>query len=82
MKRATLLMETELYRRAKALSKKRGVTLKEVINHLVREGLNRLQTTAPQKPFSFPRHRGMEPVSGLNIADRESLHDILDSRKR
>lgn len=80
MKRATLLLEDELYRRTKALSKKRGVSLKEVINSLLREGLNHIHSGEKAREFKLPLHQGLDPIAGVDIADRGSLYDVMDGR--
>lgn len=82
MKRATLLLDNELYRRAKILSKSRGSTLKEVINDLLREGLNSFQEKPKKpKPFVLPLHSGCQPIEGVDISDRNQLYDIFDNEK-
>ena len=82
MKRATLLLEDELYRRAKALSKTLGTTLREVINHLIREGLHASQSKERPKSFKLPVHKGLRPHEGVDLADRGSLYDIMDERSK
>lgn len=77
MKRATLLLEDNLYHRAKALSQKQARTLKEVINDLLRLGLN-MTTEKRDMKFEITPHKNNGPQPGVNIADREALYDLMD----
>ena len=80
MKRATLLLDEALYNRAKALSRKRGTTLKEVLNDLLRSAFNAMPS---QKATSFqiPLHKGNGPRAGVDISDRDSLYALMDDNK-
>lgn len=78
MKRATLLLEDNLYDRAKKLSKERGQTLKEVVNELLRIGLSAARSKKPVL-FELPLyHTG--PLPGVDIADRNALYDLMEDR--
>ncbi len=77
MKRATLLLDDALYNKAKALSQRRGVTLKDVINDLLRTALNYLPATKTS-PVKLPLHKGNGPKTGVEISDRNALYDLLD----
>lgn len=77
MKRATLLLDDVIYERVKHLGRQRGTTLKEVLNDLLRMALNAM----PQKRFpkiKVPLHRKGTPIAGVDLADRNSLYDMLE----
>ncbi len=82
MKRATLLLENELYQRVKALAREKGATMKEIVNTLVREGLNHIGGARPKRSFELPLHKGLGPRPGVDISDREALYDLMDEPKR
>lgn len=77
VKRATLLLEDSLYDRAKKLGKQRDQTLKEVINDILRLGLNQLSAKKNVK-FDIIVHKNNGPQAGVNIADRNALYDLMD----
>ncbi len=81
MKRATLLLDDALYRQAKALGRKEGKTLKEVVNDLLRLALNTLigRTEATKTDhFKMPLHKGNGPRLLVDVSSRESYYDILE----
>ncbi|OGQ08251.1 MAG: hypothetical protein A3I69_05650 [Deltaproteobacteria bacterium RIFCSPLOWO2_02_FULL_40_36] len=78
MKRATLLLEDAIYRRAKALSKQRGVTLKEILNDLLRKALNYSFSPSTSPKFKIPLYQGSGPRKGIDISDRNSLYDLME----
>lgn len=77
MKRATLLLDDAIYDRAKALSVKRGTTLKEVLNDLLRSALNVSPPKANSR-FTLPLHKNNGPRPGVDIADRNALYDLME----
>lgn len=77
MKRATLLLDNAIYKRAKALSKERGVTLKEVLNDLLRKALNFPHHSHKIK-LQIPLYKGSGPRKGVDISDRNSLYDLME----
>lgn len=80
MRRATLLLDDELYRKAKLLSKERGTSLKEVINSLIRDGLQRAALAEAPKKLEIPLRRGLKPAQGIDPADRNTLYEIMEGR--
>ena len=78
MKRATLLLDDVIYNRAKELSLKRGTTLKEVLNDLLRLAFQSLPQPKRISIVKIPLHKRNGPFSGVDIADRHSLHDLLN----
>lgn len=76
VKRATLLLDDAIYMRAKALGRERGKTLKEVLNELLRFALNSMPGRRA-KTLKIPLHKGSGPVGSVDIADRNSLYDLL-----
>jgi len=80
MRRATLLLDDTLYERAKELSIKKGRTLKEVLNELLRFALQALPKEKVSQ-FEIPLHRKNGPQPGIDIADRNSLYDFLDEER-
>lgn len=80
MKRATLLLNDEVYYHAKRLSQSKGMTMKQLINDLLVRGLKSFQITHPIK-FVMPLHKKNVPVPGVDISDRDSLYDsVFDSK--
>lgn len=77
MKRATLLLEDQLYLRVKELSHRRGSSLKEVINDLLRLALNTVALPKRTSGFKIPLHRGAKPNPAFDPSDRNTW-DILD----
>lgn len=71
------MLEDGLYNRAKKLGKQRDQTLKEVINDLLRLGLNMISSKKTVK-FSINVHKNNGPQLGINIADRNALYDLMD----
>lgn len=76
VKRATLLLDDAIYRRAKALGRERGKTLKETLNELLRFALNAM-SSRKTRALKIPLHKGSGPVGSIDIADRNSLYDLL-----
>lgn len=77
MRRATLLLDDTIYERAKELSQKRGKTLKEVLNDLLRFALQAFPKEKTSR-LDLPLHKKNGPLPGIDIADRNSLYDLLD----
>ncbi len=78
MRRTTLLLEDALYDHIKALSVKKGTTIKEVLNDLLRFSLQNLVKKTPEKKICFPLHRKNGPLPGVDIADRQALYDLME----
>lgn len=80
MKRATLLLDDAIYRQTKALSRRRGTTLKEVLNDLLRFALN-VSSAQKKVRFKIPLHKRNGPRPGVDVSDRNSLYDLMDDGK-
>lgn len=79
MKRATLLLESGIYEQAKALSREKRQSLKQVINDLLRLGLSSIGKTQTKKiKYKIPVY-DMKPVPGFDISDR-STWDFLERK--
>lgn len=79
MKRATLLLEDEIYKQAKILSQKKGQSLKRIVNDLLRFALNQnFERQQKKTPFEIPSHTQRKPNRNIDISDRNSLYDLLE----
>lgn len=84
MKRATLLLEDALYDRAKKLCRQRHQTLKDVINDLIRRGINSVASTEKAEKAEkavLPIHKKNGPRPDVDISDRDRLYDLMDNSK-
>jgi len=74
MKRTTLILEDGCMDRVRALAKRQGRTMSEVVNEILAEGLQRRRaklssTTLPS--FSMGRPR-------IDLADRDALEAVME----
>lgn len=76
MGRTTLAIDEDLLRRLKQAAAAQGKTLQELTNQLLRQALTRPRPTAP---FTL-RLRGWDAREqpGVDIRDRDRLHDLMD----
>lgn len=78
MKRVTLPMEDALYEQAKALSREFGKTLKDVLNDMLRAGLQKIRhQNRKNAKFKVPVFSAGGVNSRFDPSDR-STWDILD----
>ena len=80
MKRTTLVLEDDLFRRLKQEAIKSNTSLKEAVSGLLRKAFH-LTDSSRQKPFrlQWKTCRGkIRP--GVHLDDRESLFDAMDGR--
>ncbi|MBX7147995.1 hypothetical protein K1X76_02825 [bacterium] len=80
MKRATLLLENGIYEQVKSLSRKKGLSIKEVINDLLRLGLNISRENNSKKiKVKIPVFHNMKPLPGFDVSDK-STWDFLERK--
>ncbi|MBM4355258.1 MAG: DUF2191 domain-containing protein [Deltaproteobacteria bacterium] len=78
--RTTIVMTEELLAKVRQEAAERGWNLSRTIAELVQAGLQRKSvTSARRKPFRFPTFKGrLQP--GVDLDDRDRLHDLMDGR--
>jgi len=76
MKRTTLVLEDACMDQVRALARREGRQLSEVVNELLAEGLQRRRGTK-RKAFSLPRFSMGRPR--VNLGDRNALESLMDS---
>jgi hypothetical protein len=70
--RTTVTLDRDVYDRARDFSKARGISFREALNELVRQGLVADSAPLPRKPFKItPVRLGLRP--GLSYDDAEAL---------
>lgn len=79
MKRTTLDLEEDIFKRLRQEAADTGTTLKEIVNSLLRRALGR----GPKRKKSFRLNwkvcRGrLKP--GVRLDDRDSLYDLMEGR--
>lgn len=78
MRRTTILLDDALYDRLKELSKKRGSTLKEILNNLLRSALASLGAKKTAVRVTIPLHKKNGARPGIDISDRNALYDFME----
>jgi len=78
MHRTTLQLEDEIYQQAKALSRRRGVSLRTIINELLAHGLASAHTEPSDQRMKIPLIDDRRPLPGVDIADRSSLFERME----
>jgi len=78
MKRTTLLLEDSIYLKLHETIKKQGSTLKDVVNNLLRMGLQQPSVSKKSKQAKLPLHKKNGPKNGIDISDRNALYEIID----
>lgn len=78
MKRATLLLDDALYETAKRLCREEGRTLKEVINDLLRRGLQSFYKKTGPTDFEITVHCQNGPKVGADLSSREAMYDFFE----
>ena len=81
MKRTTLVLDPDLMRELKTQARKAGITFKEQVHQLLREGL-RAMSSKPQKKYTFkpPTGRG-KILPGVDLSNHSALIDLMEGRK-
>ena len=80
MKRTTLVLDPDLMRELKARARDAGLTFKDQVHQLLREGLRSVSTKPKQKyAFAPPTVRG-EILPGVDLSDRGALVDLMEDR--
>lgn len=80
VKRTTIMLDDALYMRVRELSKKKGTTIREVLNDLVRFSLQCMFTKKPRQALKIPLYKNRGPLPGVDISDRNFLYDYLEGR--
>lgn len=80
MKRTTIMLDDALYMRVRELSKRKGTTIKEILNDLVRFSLQCMFAKKPPQALKIPLYKNRGPLRGVDISDRNFLHDYLEDR--
>lgn len=62
--RTTLTIDDRLMRKVKEAAHREGIPLKQMIDHLLRLGLERSATSARKKPYRCPTFAMGEPLTG------------------
>lgn len=78
MKRTTLTIEDDLFRRLKALAGTQGKTLATLVNELLRQALAVGMRRPPYKLDLEGWEAEAQP--GVDILDRDTLFDLLNGR--
>ena len=78
MKRTTLTIEDDLFRRLKTLAAKRATTMAALVNELLRQAL---AVGTQRAPYTLDIE-GWEAQAqpGVDILDRDKLFDLMDGR--
>lgn len=76
MHRTTILLEPILFNRLRNKAAKEGKTLTKLIQHFLREGLNRSIKKISTKKVALPSFSMGKPKVDVN--DRNQLWDIMD----
>jgi hypothetical protein len=77
MHRTTINLDEAVYRRVKELARRKGQSLARTIEALVRASL---EAREPARPSPPPVHRNNGPRPGVDVADRDSLYDLMEDR--
>ena len=78
MKRTTLTIEDDLFRRLKTLAATQGKTMATVVNELLRQAL---ATGKRRSSFKLELEGwDAETQPGVDILDRDKLHDLMNGR--
>lgn len=80
VKRTTIALDDDLFRRLKMEAHKQGETLRSFLNSFLRKALISPKKTKPYKLKWKPIKGGLIKP-GINIADRDQLYDIMDGRR-
>ena len=78
MKRTTIVLEDDLFRRIKQEAARQGETLKSTLNALLRRALSRPKAAKPYRLNWKPVKGLLKP--GVDVADRKFLIDLLGGR--
>jgi negative regulator of replication initiation len=78
MMRTTLTLDEDLAQRIKAEMRRTGDSMKDVINRLLRKGI---EGPAPRKRFRI-RARPMGVLRGVNYSKTSELLDVLDAGEK
>ncbi len=77
--RTTIEIEDRLFRDLKRQAADKGVTLRQLVNDLLRQGLN-----GPKPRGKYKFNWKVQPLGtiqpGVDLNDRKSLFDLLDGR--
>jgi hypothetical protein len=74
MHRTTINLDEAVYLRVQALARRKGKSLARTIEDLLRTAL----ASGTPAQVSPPVHPGNGPMPGVDIADRERLHDMME----
>ncbi|HZL84800.1 MAG TPA: DUF2191 domain-containing protein [Candidatus Krumholzibacteria bacterium] len=78
MKRTTLTIEDDLFRRLKTLAANQGKPMATVVNELLRQAL---AAGKRRSPFKLELEGwDAETQPGVDILDRDKLHDLMNGR--
>lgn len=80
MKRTTLALDDDLFRKLKMEAHRHGESLRSFLNSLLRKALSPSKTSKPYKLKWKPIKGGLIKP-GINVADRDQLYDIMDGRR-
>lgn len=79
MKRTTLDLEEDIFRRLRQEAADTGVTLKEIVNSLLRRALGGRPRGKKRFRLNWKICRGrLQP--GVRLDDRDSLYDLMEGR--
>lgn len=78
MKRTTIVLEDDLFRRIKQEAARQGETLKSFINALLRKALAHPKQGKPYRLKWKPVKGLLKP--GIDVADRKTLIDLMGGR--
>ena len=72
--RTTLTLDDDVAKRIERLRKRRGLTLRDLVNQALREGLSQLE--APERPRKARRTKAVS-LGGCLIGNIDDVHETL-----
>ena len=75
--RTTLTLDDDVLKAARRRAREQDRPLKDVINEALRHGLALAKTRSPAYRFRLKVVDG-RPLSGVDLADRDKLFDLMD----
>ena len=79
VKRTTIALDDDLFRRIKQEAARQGETLRSFLNSFLRKALNPPKATKPYKLKWKPIKGGLKP--GVDVSNRETLYEIMEGRR-
>lgn len=78
MKRTTLILDPQAFRRLKQVAAAEGRTLTALVNEFIRLGLEARRTAKPARRKNLPVYSMGIPK--VDLADRDSLYSLMEER--